>query len=232
MKFLFSLALVVSFVLPMQAQSYYFGLKGGPSIGTQKWNGFGGREPLVRYHAIAFIESFNNSSNSSLFLQAGYHVRGSALRVYAYYDPVTMRDYKSRTSNMQFKNVSLSAGAKRRFDFGTGNAYYMIGLRGEYTVETKMGGYLQVYEGLENKFLFGALFGGGYELPFGKFVSGILEFSVSPDFSKQIYLAPQATGFVDQNSGNEIILREQNVSNVSFEISLGLRFLREITYYD
>ena len=94
-----------------------------------------------------------------------------------------------------------------------------------------MGGYLQVYEGLENKFLFGVLFGGGYELPFGKYVSGMLEFSVSPDFSKQIYLPPQATGFTDQ-SGNEIILREQNVSNVSFEISLGLRFLREITYYD
>jgi hypothetical protein len=94
-----------------------------------------------------------------------------------------------------------------------------------------MGGYLVAFEGLENKFLVGALFGGGYEMPFGRFVSGILEASINPDFSKQLFLAPEPTGYTD-NNGNEIILREQNVSNVSIEISVGLRFLREIIYYD
>jgi hypothetical protein len=216
---------------PCFAQSYAFGVKGGPSLTIQKWNGFGGREPLIRYHGIAYIESHNEQSNSALFAQAGYHIRGSALRFYAYYDPLSMRNFNARSSDMEFHNISLSVGAKRKYVFGAGNAYYLIGLRGEYTIDTKLDGFLNTYEGLENKVLFGVLFGGGYELPFSRFVSGILEFSISPDFSKQIYLPPQATGYTDLN-GDEIILREQNVSNVSIEVSVGLRFLREITYYD
>jgi hypothetical protein len=218
-------------MIPALSQSYAFGVKAGPSLATQKWNGFGGREPLIRPQLDLFIESHSNVSKSSLFLQLGHHTRGSALRFFAYHDPVNNTDIKSQTSNIQFKNIVLGLGAKRRVDFGSGYAYYMIGLRGEYTYDTKMGGYLVAFEGLENKFLVGALFGGGYEMPFGRFVSGILEASINPDFSKQLFLAPQPTGYTD-NNGNEIILREQNVSNVSIEISVGLRFLREIIYYD
>jgi hypothetical protein len=218
-------------MIPTQSQSYAFGVKAGPSLATQKWNGFGGREPLIRPQLDLFIESQSNVSKSSLFAQLGHHTRGSALRFYAYYDQINMRDVKSQTSNIQFKNIVLGVGAKRKADVGIGQAYYMIGLRGEYTYDTEMGGYLIAFEGLENKFLFGALFGGGYELPFGRFVSGIIEASINPDFTKQLFLAPQPTGYTD-NNGNEIILREQNVSNVSIEISVGLRFLREITYYD
>jgi hypothetical protein len=231
MKYLFIIACIAALGIHGQAQSYAFGIKGGPSLGIQKWNGFGGREPLVRYQGDLFIESHNNESQASLFAQLGHHVRGSALRFFAYYDPILMRNIDSRTSNIQFKNIVLGVGAKRRTDLGVGKGYYMIGLRGEYTYATEMGGYLKVYEGLENKFLIGALFGAGYELPFGRFVSGIFEASISPDFSKQIYLPPQRTGYTDAN-GMEIILREQNVSNVSIEVSVGLRFLREITYYD
>jgi len=231
MRYLVAMIVLGIGLAQVNAQSYAFGIKGGPSLGTQKWNGFGGREPLIRPHGDLFIESHNNESNSSLFAQLGHHVRGSALRFYSYYDPVQSLNISSQTSNIQFKNIVLGVGAKRRHDFGIGQAYYMIGLRGEYTYETKMGGYLIAYEGLENKVLFGALVGGGYELPFGRFVSGIVELSIQPDFSKQIYLPPQETGFKD-NNGNEIILREQNVSNVSIELSVGLRFLREVTYYD
>ena len=231
MRLLITCLLLSSLTAQICAQSYAFGIKGGPGLTTQKWNGFGGREPLVRPQGDLFIESHNNESRSSLFLQLGHHIRGSALRFYAYYDPVQNRNINSQTSNIQFRNVVLGIGAKRRHDFGVGQAYYMIGLRGEYTYDTKMGGYLIAYEGLENKVLFGALVGGGYELPFGRFVSGIVELTINPDFSKQIYLPPQETGFTD-NNGNEIILREQNVSNVSIELSFGLRFLREITYYD
>ncbi|HLF64138.1 MAG TPA: hypothetical protein VI603_10310 [Saprospiraceae bacterium] len=231
LKSFISLVLCCCIVMPLSSQSYAFGFKGGPSLTIQKWNGFGGREPLIRYHAIAFIESHNDETNSALFAQAGYHIRGSALRFYAYYDPINMRNVNARSTDMEFHNLSLSVGAKRKYDVGPGKGYYLIGLRGEYTFDTKLDGFLNTYEGLENKVLFGVLFGGGYELPFSRFVSGILEFSVSPDFSKQIYLPPQETGYTDLN-GNEIILREQNVTNVSIEISLGLRFLREITYYD
>jgi hypothetical protein len=215
----------------MTGQSYAFGFKAGPSLTVQKWNGFGGREPLVRYHGVAFIESHNEETNSALFAQVGYHIRGSALRFYAYYDPVSMRNINSSSTDMEFHNISLSAGAKRRYDFGRNKAYYMLGLRGEYTAYTKLDGFLDTYEGLENKVLGGVIFGGGLELPLGRFVSGIFEASVSPDFTKQIFLPPQDTGYTDLN-GNEIILPEQNVTNVSIELSIGLRFLREVTYYD
>ena len=231
MRILVSLTLVCLAFSHVHGQSYAFGLKGGPSLTIQKWNGFGGREPLIRYHGMAFIESHNDETNSALFAHVGYHIRGSAIRFYAYYDPVNMRDFNARSSDMEFHNVSFALGAKKKYDFGVGKAYYVIGLRGEYTFDTKLDGFLDTYEGLENKFLFGVLFGGGYELPLGRFVSGVLEASVSPDFSKQIYLPPQATGYADQ-FGNEIILQEQNVTNLSIEVSLGLRFLREITYYD
>lgn len=231
MKYIFVLILAISGIVSGHAQSYAFGVKGGLSLGIQKWNGFGGREPLIRPHGDLFIESHNNETGSSLFAQLGHHTRGSALRFFAYYDPVFNQNIESTTSAIEFRNIVLGVGAKKRYDFGAGKAYYMIGLRGEYTYETEMGGYLFGYEGLENKWLIGALFGGGYEFPFGRFVSGLLEASIHPDFSKQIYLPPQDTGYTD-NNGNRIILREQNVANVSIEVTLGLRFLREITYYD
>lgn len=231
MRYFFSLLAVILLTLPADAQSYAFGIKGGPGLGIQKWNGFGGREPLIRPHVDLFVESHNNETGSSLFLQLGHHTRGSALRFFAYYDPVQNRDYDTRTSAIEFRNIVLGVGAKKRFDAGAGKTYYMIGLRGEYTYETRLGGWLAGYEGLENKALFGAIIGGGYEFPFGRFVSGFVEASIQPDFSKQIFLPPQSTGFTD-NNGNEIIIREQNVTNVSIEIAVGLRFLREVTYYD
>jgi hypothetical protein len=222
---------IAAIALPLTGQSYAFGIKGGPSLGSQKWNGFNGREPLLRYHGLLFIESHNEESQSSLFAQTGYHIRGSALRTFAYYDEFIMQNVPARTSNMEFKNISLAVGAKRKHDLGISKAYYLFGLRGEYTVDTEMQGFMRIYEGLENKFLFGVIAGGGIEFPFSRFISGIFEVTVSPDLSKQIYLFPQDTGFTDQN-GNPIILREQSISNVSFEVTLGLRFLREIIYYD
>lgn len=231
LRILISASCLMMMAGAVQGQSYAFGLKGGPSLTVQKWNGFGGREPLIRFHGIAFIESHNDETNSALFAQAGYHIRGSAIRLYSYYDPNTMRDFSARSSDAEFHNISLSVGAKRKYEFGVGKAYYLIGLRGEYTFDTKLDGYLNSYEGVENKFLFGVLFGGGYELPISHFVAGILELSVSPDFSKQIFIPRQDTGYTFSN-GEPYILPEQNVSNVSIEISVGLRFLREITYYD
>ncbi len=232
MKSLLIILCAFIIVCDVAGQSFAFGIKGGPSAGMQKWNGFGGRDPLFRYHGIAFIESHSSVSYSSVFAQVGYHIRGSALRIRAYYDPVFGRNIEAHTTNIQFKNIALTAGAKRRHDLGSGKAYYAFGFRGEYTVDTEMTGFFSIYEGLENKIVFGAYFSGGFEIPLGRFVSGVIEASVSPDFSKQIFLPPQRTGFTDAFTGQEIILQEQNISNVSLEISVGLRFLRVITYYD
>ena len=42
--------------MSLTAQNSAFGIKGGPTLGVQKWNGFQ-QDPLIKYHAIAFIES-------------------------------------------------------------------------------------------------------------------------------------------------------------------------------
>lgn len=216
---------------PLESQSYAFGVKGGPTIGIQQWNGFNGRDPLFRYHGVAFIESHREDNRFALFAQGGYHIKGSSLRTRPYFDPQFMRNIEARTSNMQFMNLSLELGAKQKFPFGGSKAYYGFGLRGEYTLDTEMDGYLAIYEGLENKFVFGVSLSGGLEIPMGRYISAIVEASVQPDFSKQIYIPPQDTGFTDTN-GNIIILQEQDITNVAVEISVGFRFLHEITYVD
>ena len=214
-------------------QSYAFGFKGGLTVGIQQWNGFSGRDPLLRYHGALFIESHSDENRASVFAQAGYHVKGSALRTRAYYSPFVMRNIEARTSNMEFHNVSLTAGVKQKNDLGLQSKYYwLFGVRGEYTLDSKGEGFLSVYDGLHNDFLFGVTIGGGLEIPMGRFVSGILEASVSPDLTKQIFLPPQDTGFTDSISGAPIILPQQEISNVVIEISLGIRFLHEITYID
>ena len=37
----------------IQAQSFAWGLKGGMTVGTQKWDNRS-RDPLIKYHGIAF----------------------------------------------------------------------------------------------------------------------------------------------------------------------------------
>ncbi|MDX1477472.1 MAG: hypothetical protein R3301_07170 [Saprospiraceae bacterium] len=217
----------------VDAQSYAFGVKGGLTVGIQQWNGFNGRDPLLRYHGALFIESHNHENSASVFAQAGYHVKGSALRTRAYYSPFLMQNIEARTSNIEFQNVSLTAGIKQKNDLGLQAKYYwLFGVRGEYTIDSKGEGFLSIYDGLHNEFLFGVTIGGGLELPMGRFVSGIIEATVSPDLTRQMFLPPQDTGFTDGFSGAPIILPQQEISNVVIEISLGLRFLHEITYID
>ena len=63
----------------LTAQSFVFGPKFGPVIGTQKWEGFQ-KDPLLDFHGMLFIESYSEENSGSLFAQLGYHRRGSALR--------------------------------------------------------------------------------------------------------------------------------------------------------
>ena len=235
MKQIIGLVIVMCMCLSdVQSQSYGFGIKGGPTIGLQQWNGFSGRDPLIRYHFAAFIESHRDDPGAVIFAQAGYHIKGSTLRTRAYFNPFSMQNVQARSSNMQFKNASLLAGIKQKFQLNRFLGYYLLGIRGEYTISTEMEGFLSIYqdEELHNDFLVGLTAGGGIELPLGRFVSGLLELSVSPDISKQIFIPQQDTGYTDPISGQPIILRQQDVSNVAIEISLGLRFLHEITYID
>lgn len=230
-KLLFALALS-GWCFALQAQSFVFGAQGGLTLGTQQWNGFD-RSVLVRYHADAFIESWNEANKVSVIALLGYHVRGSTLKTYDWYDPdYPDEKYEGSVTAMEFHNAALTFGVKQKFPFGLDNrAYYMLGVRGEYTISTDFESFFEYLEGAQNNFLFGMSFGAGLEIPFSRYVGGTFQISVHPDFTKQLFLLPQDTGFTDQ-SGNEIIIPEQNITNLSFEISLGIRFLREVIYID
>ena len=232
MRYLICLLLAGLSTSPMVAQSYAFGAKGGLTVGMQKWNGFAGRDALIRYHGDLFIESATEENLSSLYAQLGYHVKGGALRTNRWYDPVTMQEFRPTTQSMEFGNLSLVLGAKQKFDIGGGSrAYYGFGARVDYNLMTNFGGFFQTYEGLENKFTWGVTVQVGSELYLGEFVSGFLEVSFSPDLSKQIYIPPQDTGYTD-SSGRRIVLREQDIANIILEVSMGIRLLHKIEYID
>ena len=228
----------------IEAQGFAFGIKSGLTVGFQKWdNGsFESRDPLFRYHGIAFIESLAEENKFAVFAQAGYHIKGSAVRTLSFTNINGIR-IPGRSTNFQFRNVSVTVGGKQKFDLGaTAKYYYLVGLRGDYTVSTQLRPewldetFVTAYypfEAYVNNWNYGATIGGGLEFPFGELIGGMIEFTVNPDFSKQ-YNAPRIDNVVNTNpnSTNTITIPERQIANTTFEISLGLKFLRKVEYID
>lgn len=223
------------------SQSYAFGVKGGLTIGLQQWDGFE-RDPLFKYHGIAFIESAPEDNKFAVFAQAGYHPRGSAIRGGYYSNPFNSGQLeRAPTQEFIFRNIGLTLGGKQKYDLGSGNGkvYYLIGVRGEYTFSTNLKEYEDVnrifpiypYPELVNEFNYGVTAGGGFELNLSEFISGLLEFTVSPDFSRQ-YVQPPIVNVRDPFTGQNRTISETIIRNISFEVSLGFRFLRKIEYID
>ena len=103
-----------------QAQGYYFGLKGGMTIGMQQWQSLD-RDPLFRYHGIAFVESIAEENSFGLFAQAGFHEKGSAIRNQLFRNSLNGGFFRAPTYQFIFRNASLTLGAKQKFDLGTSN---------------------------------------------------------------------------------------------------------------
>ncbi|NND06268.1 MAG: hypothetical protein HKN87_07800 [Saprospiraceae bacterium] len=211
------------------AQHMAFGVKGGPTLGTQKWNSAQGNDPLFSYHIMAFVETEDEGSSGSLFAETGYHVKGRAFRLRATVNPNTGITYEAQTLKLKFNNASLLLGARNRFLVGNTTAFYSIALRGEYNVSHD----LQLYRGYEDgiqKFVYGLSFGGGFDFPFSELVGGVIDFRVSPDISRQIFIP--ASQYNNPFTGTEETFREQSVKNIALEVSLGIRFLRKVIYVD
>jgi len=214
----------------LYAQSYAFGLKVGPTLGTQRLEGGIGNSALLQYHAAVFIETDSEESSSSLFAEAGYHIKGRAERFRSGINFLTGDPFDGYSLQMKFTNVSLSLGGRQRFLTRRAlSAYYSMALRAEYNLKHE----LDIYEGLSagvNKFVYGVTLGGGFEFPLGEFVSGLLDFRVSPDISRQIFVPPFE--WLNPITGQEQIFREQNVRNIALEVSVGFRFLHKIVYVE
>lgn len=227
-----------------QDGGYYFGLKGGPSIGFQSWND-SKRSPIFRYHGAVYLETLGDES--TVFAQVGYHVRGSALRnrsSFAY--DVNGQEVRINpfVVGFEFRNISLALAMKKKYAFGGGDskAYYAFGLRGEYTLNTNLQSIdstnvpvsFALYRPFEERvrhFNGGLYLGGGLEFPFSDYVAGILELNICPDFTKQYFREP-LFNVTDPYTGGRINVEAQSIRNVSIEISLGLRFTRRIEYID
>lgn len=246
------LLLIGSFLLSSQSwsQGTFYGVKGGLTIGNQQWNSFD-RDPLVGYHAILSAESMPAEGKFSLFAQLGYHLKGSAIRRSLFGNPFNNSFVSFPTQRFEFHNLSLSLGAKQVItQIGASNVYYLFGIRGDYTLSTNLDEYErfteanQISAGIypfnvyfsENqlfgvrRFNYGFLAGGGFNFPFSEYVEGILEFTINPDFSLQ-YEQPSIPNVTNPITGQMTTLQARKIRNLTFEITVGARFLRKVEYY-
>ena len=136
----------------LQAQGFAFGAKGGLSVGFQKWGQQGSqRDPLMAYHGVAFIESAPEDNAFAVFAQAGYHVRGGAVRTRTRTildNNGNLRDLSGRTDRYEFRNISISLGGKQKLPLGSGSSkvYYFMGIRGDYTLNTNLEDYQSIFQ--------------------------------------------------------------------------------------
>ncbi len=235
----------------VQAQGTFYGIKGGMTIGTQQWNSFD-RDPLIGYHAILSMESYPAEGQFALFAQAGYHLKGSAIRQSLFGNPFNSSFVSFPAQRFEFHNLSLSVGAKQFIaDMGTSKVYYLFGLRADYTLDTNLDEYerfvernqitagiypLDIYYTSETllgvrRLNYGFLAGGGLNFSFSEYVEGLIEFTVNPDFSLQ-YEQPAIPNVLDPITGQTRTLPERKIRNLTFEITVGARFLRKVEYID
>lgn len=209
------------------SQGSAFGLKSGLSMGMQNWSQFGQNSPLFKPHFAASIETLDLEADKfAFYLEAGYHTRGSAYR-FAGSNSI----FNTTSRNMEFRNVSLSGGVKSKKAFkGDLKSYILFALRAEYTTGVNFEIYEFFQEGTR-LFNYGVTIGAGLEWMFSDLVGGVLELRVSPDISRQIFV-PSYQGLTNEFTGELFNTPEQNVRNVSVELSVGFRFLRKVEYVD
>ncbi len=224
------------------AQSYAFGLKSGLTAGIQQWDNFG-HDPLYKIPAILFIESADNDAGS-VFAEFGYHVKGAANRprqstVYQDYQG-NLVTYHPSVIEYKFYNLSLTLGFKKKYPSGPNFAYWLLGVRGDYTLKTNFNEFTEINksfffypdDAFVNKWNYGMTIGGGYEFPFSEFMRGIIEFTVNPDLSNQ-YRQPPLNNLINVNDpGQTYNVPERRISNITLELTLGIRFLNKVEYID
>lgn len=231
MKKLLLLFAIVLITGTVGAQGFAFGVKGGLTLGFQKWNGFE-RSPLPSYNGSIYLESLPEDKRFSVFGQLGYHVKGSRIR--GFYRDFNSGDVKRLTSDTEFRNASLVLGMKSAYALTNGGikGYYLLGIRGDYNInyffDQRTNSFLD--EDV-NKFTYGLTIGGGFEFPISNLIGATFEFQVSPDVRPQVFFPSGKYTYTDF-SGNAIPAQETRVINTVFEITVGLRFLRLVEYVE
>ncbi len=222
------------------AQGTAYTIKGGLTLGVQKWNGFD-QDPLFKYHGAISAESLDETSLFSIFAQAGYHLKGSALRNQGFYD-LNGNFFRPDAQEFIFKNISVILGGKRKYDLSNAmKGYYLFGLRGDYTLSTNLKKYEELNTqlntlyypvgGAVRKWNYGVTIGGGIELSIGELVGTMLELTINPDFSYQ-YRQQTITNVYNPITRQNGTIPSREIRNITFEISAGFRLLRRVEYVD
>ena len=242
---LLTIAFVIATSLGVYAQGFAWGVKGGVTIGIQNWSGFE-MDPLFKYHGILHIESLSETDAFSLYSQVGIHQKGSAIRNRQVINQINGQLFRPPAREFIFNNISLGLGAKQKFDFGSSGAkaYYMLGIRGDYTIDTNLDIYTRfielnpayaIYPIDDTQFIreinYGLTIGGGIEFPLSDLIGTMIEFTINPDFSYQ-YEQPEISGVLDPWTGNTRSIPERRIRNLTLEITAGFRFLRKVEYID
>lgn len=208
------------------AQGFVWGPKGGFTLAGQNFTGYQ-RDLLSTWHGSLFIENLTEENKYGLYAQIGYHNRGSAIRTQRFVN-MNGQTVGPRSFRSEFGNIALQLGGKQKFDLGVETKWYFgVGLRGEYNVNVSIPEIYPNIENLTKKFVYGANAMIGIEYMFDRLAGVVVEFNVAPDFSDQI-IVPAQRSVTNPNR----IIPEQKIRNISYEISLGFRLVREVIYVD
>lgn len=223
----------------------FFGVRGGLSLGSQNWSGFEMR-PLLAYHGDVFVETLPEEGRFSLWASLGYHVRGSRQQVRNAFG-LNGNLVRIPSETFEFYNAVLGVGGKQVFKYTrTGDIYYTLGLRLEYTLDTNLDEYnsLEGAQGIafrnfypfdSDAFIreinYGASFGGGIDFPLSDKVGAFIQVTAHPDFSLQ-YDQPPIENVINPFGAANTSLPQRRIRNFTLEVSAGFRFLRKVTYID
>lgn len=240
-RFIFALALSLASFRQIVAQSTAYVVQGGLTVGIQKWDNSFEREPLFKLHGSLSIESVDNENDrSALFMQIGYHTKGSATRFQVFNQQGGgIRTY---SEEFRFNNISLILGAKQKFPLGASSRYfYYGGIRGDYTLSTNIdnlatdnpyliGYYPQI--GSMNRWMLGLSVGGGIEFKFAELIGGQLTVSVHPDVTNQYNQPPIPNVINPLSPGQTTTIPARKIRNTTLELTVGLRLLRKVEYVE
>ena len=224
---------------------YFYGLRGGLSLGSQDWSNIE-TELRLGFHGDVFYETLSPNSPFNFWAQLGYHQRGSRIsrrRVLTFQG----NQVRLPADGFVFNNVVFALGGKQVVKFlGLADVYYLLGLRAEYNVSTNLGEYdrlsgsqgiafrqnypVDSYEFI-NRFVYGASVGGGINLPLSDKLGGFVELVIQPDLNFQYNQGP-INNVINPGGPNNTTIGERAIRNVTIEVSVGMRLLRKWTYVD
>jgi len=219
------------------SQSFWFGAKGGAAMNFQSWgdgsfSGSVNRDPLFSLNGDIFIESYDEYKKGTLYAQVGFHTRGSSFRFFSFNNTFTEQQ------GFKFRNIVAEVGAKKTLNLGKElEPYFILGIRGEYTIGTNLDDYINfgsLYYPVSEfvrKFNYGVTAGGGFEMKMSELSNVFVEFSLQPDLSFQYEQQP-LFNVIDPWTSQPVNLGLRQVRNLAIELKIGVKFLRKVEYID